>query len=122
MATTPVDTSEQPKPEAQQKLESSVLSIIERLEEPDKTTRINQLGIWRKNDMMWRGVPDAWWNKEISSWQTAADAQLGVKTGVDFDPSQFDKSINIIKPHGESVSAVCFRSIHPLVSCRQRQS
>lgn len=109
MATAPAEIAE--KPEVQQKLESAILSVIDRLEEPDKTTRLNQLGIWRKNDMMWRGVPDAWWNKEISAWQTAADAQLGVKAGADFDPSMFDKSINIIKPHGESVIAALSASV-----------
>lgn len=109
MATAPVEVPE--KTEAQKDLESSILTIIERLEEPDRTTRLNQLGVWRKNDMMWRGVPDAWWNKEISAWQTAADATLGVKTGADFDPTLFDKSINIIRPHGESIIAALSASV-----------
>jgi hypothetical protein len=115
MASTPSDfdlISQEESPEAilgetLESVKGYVTSIIREIDKQERPTREVQVKIWKYLDLLWTGIANFYWNSTSNQWKPITyDDVRHLSESSDIDPTLLNKTINMLRPYGESIIGV----------------
>lgn len=89
--------------QADEKLRNNLLGILNTIEKEEQPSRELLVRTWKYYDLLWNGVQPIFWNAADKEWQLI-NKVVKLPNNVIIDPSALTKSINIVRPYGESIA------------------
>lgn len=81
-----------------------VSSIIKTIDTQERPTREIQIKIWKYLDLLWTGISNFYWNSTTNQWKPITyDDIRHLSESADIDPTLLNKTINMLRPYGESI-------------------
>jgi predicted RNA-binding Zn-ribbon protein involved in translation (DUF1610 family) len=86
------------------RLERLLFNIYDHIQKRERTVREVHLRQWKYNQLLWQGI-QPFWDATIGDWNSINQyAGVELPDGIIIDPSITSKTINIIRPYGESIA------------------
>lgn len=102
-----VEDPSKDSPESDEEIESLIKSIVDDIDTQERPSREIMVRLWKYMDLLWSGITSYYWNSQTSQWRPITYEDLkGISDTVEFDPSLLNKSVNLIRPYGESLVGV----------------
>lgn len=86
-----------------EELRDALISIFNIIEKEEQPARENLVKTWKYYDLLWEGIQPIFWNAVDREWQLI-DKMIKLPNNIVIDPLTFNKSLNIIRSYGESIS------------------
>jgi ssDNA-binding Zn-finger/Zn-ribbon topoisomerase 1 len=81
-----------------------VTNIIRQIDIQERPTRESQIRMWKYLDLLWSGITNFYWNAGVQRYSPiTADDLVNLSSSLDIDPTLLNKTINMIRPYGESI-------------------
>lgn len=114
MATEPIIESdldlisqEGESPDPYDKVEDIVKSIVDQIDMQERPSRQVLIRLWKYLDLLWSGISNFYWNTAANEWRVITQDDIrNLGDSIDVDSSLLNKTINLIRPYGESLIGV----------------
>lgn len=105
------DSQPQEDPRLEQ-VKNYVTNIVREIDRQERPTREVMIKIWKYLDLLWTGIANFYWNSTTNQWQPITyDDVRHLSESADIDPTLLNKTVNMIRPYGESIVGVLTTSL-----------
>lgn len=93
-----------PLAEQKEKAKDYVTNIVRQIDKQERPTRETLIRQWKYLDLLWSGITNFYWNAGVQRYAPiTADDLSALSATLDVDPTLLNKTINMIRPYGESI-------------------
>ena len=93
-----------PLAELKEKAKDYVTNIVRNIDKQERPTRETLIRQWKYLDLLWSGITNFYWNAGVQRYAPiTADDLSSLSATLDVDPTLLNKTINMIRPYGESI-------------------
>ncbi len=101
-----INKEEQPQDNTEE-IEYIVKSIMNQIDIQERPSRQVLIKLWKYLDLLWSGISNFYWNTAANEWRVITQDDIkGLGDAIDIDSSLLNKTINLIRPYGESLIGV----------------
>ena len=84
-----------------------VSRIVTEIDKQERTTRNRMLRLWKYMELLWGGAGNFYWDQVSGQWRAITQEDITLLAAEnDIDPSLLNKTVNMIRPYGESLAGV----------------
>jgi hypothetical protein len=84
-----------------------ISNLVVQIDTQERPTREVLIKIWKYLELLWTGIANFYWNSTTNQWQPITyDDIRHLSDSSDIDPSLLNKTINMLRPYGESILGV----------------
>jgi hypothetical protein len=100
-------TDTTPEENNNEEIESIVKSIVNQIDIQERPSRQVLIKLWKYLDLLWHGISNFYWNTAANEWRVITQDDIrNLGDSVDVDSALLNKTVNLIRPYGESLIGV----------------
>lgn len=97
----------QPEEITNKDVSDSIARIVDIIDQEERPTRDLMLRLWKYMDLLWSGAGNYYWDHGTGFWRSITQEDIATLARTnEIDPSLLNKTVNLIRPYGESLIGV----------------
>jgi len=102
-----INEVETPEEDNSEEIELIVKSIVNQIDIQERPSRQVLIKLWKYLDLLWHGISNFYWNTAANEWRIITQDDIkGLGDSIDVDSALLNKTVNLIRPYGESLIGV----------------